>query len=719
MAEGNEKCSKYVYTQNRELSWLRFDRRVLEEAGDINVPLFERLKFISIFCTNLDEFFMVRAGSLHDLAKVAPDEIDNKSGLTPKQQLEAITGQIPELILLKKKIYSSVMSSLGEEGIHDLSYEELHSFEQKFINSYFNSNIFPVVSPIIVSTHHPVPHLVNKCIHISVLLKDKKGKTAIGMIPLPDSLPSYVKLPQTDLRFIRMENIILHWVDSLFGSYKAVESCLICVTRNGDLSLDEDKFEDDEDDYRLSMAKLLKKRDHQSVVRLEINGRISDIFFDKLIELIHVKKELVVFDECPLNMHYVMQLEKELSSERRSTLLYPKYYPRWPEDLTKAESIIEQVQQKDRLLFYPFDSVEPFLSLLSEASERKDVISIKITIYRLASSSKIARILCNAAENGKNVIVLMELRARFDEANNIAFSKMLEEAGCQVVYGVPGYKCHSKICLITIRTGTKMQYITQIGTGNYNEKTNQMYTDLSLMTASDKIGLDGTSFFHNMLINHLDAEYQEIRVSPAGIKTELSALIAEQTEKKENGYICIKANALTERSLIDQLQKASNTGVQIQLIIRGICCLLPQVNDHTEHIEVTSIVGRYLEHGRIYCFGRGSEAKYYISSADLMTRNLNRRIEIACPVHDEDLKHQIQQILDIQLKDNKKASFLDSHGNYIRKEDPSMETMNSQEYFMAKSMHHPAEIPVLQQDHIFHFHHFIHLPFLSEAKERG
>lgn len=712
MAEDNEECTKYKYTQNRELSWLRFDRRVLEEAGDETVPLFERLKFVSIFCTNLDEFFMVRAGSLHDLAKVAPDEVDNKSGLTPKQQLEAISRQIPELILLKKKIYRSVMSSLAEEGIQDISYEDLHPYEKKYLSSYFNSNIFPVVSPIIINSHHPVPHLVNKCIHIAVLLKDKKEKMAIGMIPLPDTLPSYIKLPDSDLRYVRMENIILPWVDSLFGSYKAIESCLICVTRNGDLSLDEDKFEDDEEDYRLSMAKLLKKRDHQSVVRLEINGRISDMFFDKLVELIHVKKDLVVFDDCPLNMNYVMKLENDLSGERKNRLLYPTHHPRWPEDLSREEtkSIIEQIEQKDRLLFFPFDSVEPFLLLLSEAAERKDVISIKITIYRLANSSKIARILCNAAENGKNVIVLMELRARFDEANNIAFSKMLEEAGCQVIYGVPGYKCHSKICLITMRNGSKMHYITQIGTGNYNEKTNQMYTDLSLMTASEKIGLDGTSFFHNMLINHLDAGYEEICVSPAGIKTALSAFIVEQTEKKENGYICIKANALTERSLIDQLQKASQAGVKIQLIIRGICCLLPQVKEQTDNIEVTSIVGRYLEHARIYCFGRGSEAKYYISSADLMTRNLNRRIEIACPVYDSDIKHQIQQILDTQLKDNMKASFLQNDGSYFRKSNAAQAPINSQEEFMKISLHQfnkSGNIKKERKDWLPHLSHFL------------
>ena len=692
MPKGAEnRPERYRYTQNRELSWLRFNQRVLEEAADESNPLLERLKFVAIFSSNLDEFFMVRVGSLFDLAAVSPEAVDNKTGMTPIQQLRRIYETVPGLIEQKKRIYAGVRAALAEAGVEDVTYPSLRAKEEKTVDRYFKADILPILSPIIIGSHHPVPHLVSKQLYVAARLQDKKGKSAVGILPVPQSLPAYVALPDSDLRFIRTEEILLHWAPTLFGAYQVLETCLISVTRNADISFDEEKFEDTEEDFRKQVLKLLKKRGRLAVVRMELNHEISEQFFTRLTKLVQVDGEQCFIDPCPLQMGYAFALAGALSRGKAKRLSYQPYTSRWPEDLEREKDILPQIQRRDRLLFYPFDSVEPFLRLLSEAAERPDVLSIKITIYRLASSSKIAHILCRAAENGKEVLVLMELRARFDEANNVAWSELLEEAGCQVVYGIEGFKCHSKICLITLRDKGKMHYITQIGTGNYNEKTNAMYTDLSLMTADEGIGQDAVRFFRNMLVNDLAGEYQELLVSPYGIKEQLYTLIDQEMEKGTEGYICIKANSVTERGIIDKLRAASQAGVQVELIIRGICCLLPGVEGETERIHVTSIVGRFLEHARIYCFGKGADAKMYLSSADLMTRNLKRRVEIACPVHDREMREQLQWVLDCQLRDNGKASFLCPDGTYHRKEHTLSAPCNSQEQFMAESFHRPAE----------------------------
>ena len=692
MPKGAEnRPERYRYTQNRELSWLRFNQRVLEEAADESNPLLERLKFVAIFSSNLDEFFMVRVGSLFDLAAVSPEAVDNKTGMTPIQQLRRIYETVPGLIEQKKRIYAGVRAALTEAGVEDVTYPSLRAQEEKTVDRYFKADILPILSPIIIGSHHPVPHLVSKQLYVAARLQDKKGKSAVGILPVPQSLPAYVVLPDSDLRFIRTEEILLHWAPTLFGAYQVLETCLISVTRNADISFDEEKFEDTEEDFRKQVLKLLKKRGRLAVVRMELNHEISEQFFTRLTKLVQVDGEQCFIDPCPLQMGYAFALAGALSRGKAKRLSHQPYTSRWPEDLEREKDILPQIQRRDRLLFYPFDSVEPFLRLLSEAAERPDVLSIKITIYRLASSSKIAHILCRAAENGKEVLVLMELRARFDEANNVAWSELLEEAGCQVVYGMEGFKCHSKICLITLRDKGKMRYITQIGTGNYNEKTNAMYTDLTLMTADEGIGQDAVRFFRNMLVNDLAGEYQELLVSPYGIKEQLYTLIDQEMEKGTEGYICIKANSVTERGIIDKLRAASQAGVQVELIIRGICCLLPGVEGETERIHVTSIVGRFLEHARIYCFGKGADAKMYLSSADLMTRNLKRRVEIACPVHDREMREQLQWVLDCQLRDNGKASFLCPDGTYHRKEHTLSAPCNSQEQFMAESFHRPAE----------------------------
>lgn len=685
------KKQDYSFTQNRELSWLRFNRRVLEEAADESVPLLERLKFISIFSSNLDEFFMVRVGSLFDLSVISPGEIDNKTGETPSQQLESIYAAVPGLVELKDRLYSHVCKLLAQHGIREVHPENQTPEEKKFLTRYFQERVLPILSPQIVDAHHPFPHLDNKALYIATLLRNKKGEDSLGLVPIPASLPPFLSMPGDSRRYLRMESLLLQHTAPLFAPYKSTGVCVLCVTRNADLSFDEEKFEDhDTGDFRNRMSKLLKKRDRLSVMRLELSGNVPPALLRILKDRIAVDSHQIYFDQAPLNLGYVYALADSLPEEVSAPLSFQPYQPRWPADLRPGASMIDQIQQRDRMLFFPFDPIEPFLNLLSEAAERPDVVSIRITIYRLASASKIARILCRAAENGKEVTVLMELRARFDEANNISWSKILEESGCRILYGVEDFKCHSKLCLITLKSRDGLRYITQVGTGNYNEKTSALYTDLSLMTASQEIGADGNAFFRNMMMGNLAGEYHQLLVAPAGIKARLLELIDREIAKGPDGYICIKANSMTEREVIDKLAQASCAGVQIQLILRGICCLRPGIPGKTENIHVTSIVGRYLEHSRIYCFGRGEQASLYLSSADLMTRNLNRRVEIACPVRDPVLREQLLWILGVQLADNVKASALMQDGSYYRKANTLVRTC-SQEVFMEQSIHRPPE----------------------------
>ena len=685
----SHKTIKYRYTQNRELSWLRFNRRVLEEASDSSVPALERLKFVSIFSSNLDEFFMVRVGSLFDLAHMMPNDKDSKTGWTPEEQLHHIYCTVPGLLTMKKQIYNALMEELSQNGIRELTPETLESQDLKQVNRFFKTEILPILSPILIGPNHPVPHLVNKHLYAAAFLENKKGHKAIGIVPVPDRLPPYLLLAD-GTRFVRTENILLQWLPMLFDAYTVKESCILAVTRNADISFDDEKFEDDEADFRHQMKKLLKKRDHLAVVRLELSTSISSSFQKLLSSLIHVEKHQIFVDTCPLNLKYVFRLTEDLPKELSLKLSYQPYHPRWAEDLNPEQSMISQIQQKDRLLFYPYDSVKPFLQLLNEAAENPKVLSIKITIYRLASSSRIAQALCRAAENGKEVLVLMELRARFDEENNLTWSKMLEESGCQVIYGTKGFKCHSKICLITLHSHNKTSYLTQVGTGNYNEKTNALYTDLSLMTADPSIGEDAAAFFRNMPVNKLDGDYRQLCVSPFGIKSMLMTQIDQQIALGKDGYICIKTNSVTECKIIDKLVEASRAGVEVQLIVRGICCLLPGIPGDTENIHVTSVVGRFLEHERIYQFGRHEAAQFYISSADLMTRNLNKRVEIACPVYDTQSKKQLQWILDAHLHDTAKASLILPDGTYSRKH--SAAPFDAQAYFMQESPHSPVEI---------------------------
>lgn len=656
--------AKDDYMQNRELSWLTFNDRVLSEATDDSVPLFERLKFISIFTSNLDEFFMIRVGSLFDLASIQENSIDKRSGWTPNKQLEAIYKEMPHLYRKRALVYEAVNKRLCANGVERVGYDELSPQDKKYCNKYFKMSVEPILSPQIVDTHHPFPHLKNKVLHVGVWLK-YKSKEMFGVIPVPETVKPVLVLPGDKIKYIQTEEILLSRVEEIFANYTVLEKTIFCITRNADVNPDGESYEFASDDFRKKMKKVLKKRMRLAPVRLELSNNIGDNFLNYLKCRLPVTDRQIFVTTAPLNMGYVYSLEDEMSEEIKEKLTYPKFEPRLPADFNVKESVIRQVLKKDRMLSYPFESMQPFLDLVREASNDKNVLSIKITIYRLARQTKLIDYLCTAAERGKDVVVFIELRARFDEQNNIDWSERLEDAGCTVYYGFENYKIHSKICLITRKERGEIKYITQIGTGNYNEKTAKQYTDVSFITADQRIGKDAAEFFKNMAIGNLDGRYNELLVAPVSLKSTIMRLLDEEISKGEYGRAVIKINSITDVELIEKLKEASCAGVKIDLIVRGICCILPGVPGKTENIRVISIVGRYLEHSRIYCFGEGNEEKIYISSADFMTRNTQRRVEIACPIYDPEIRSKLRHILNICLSDNVKGRELLKDGTYI------------------------------------------------------
>ena len=659
------------YTQERELSWLRFNERVLEEAKDERVPLFERLKFAAIFTSNLDEFFMIRVGSITDMTLSKQTHVDSKSGLTPSQQLQAIFKTVPGLYKQRDKILSQLEKRLRTCNICNLAPSELDGKERKQVERWFRDYVQPVLSPMVVDSHHPFPHLSSNSLAIALSLR-MGTERCFGLVPIPRNLPPYIQLEELGLRYLLTEQVVLAYADTLFENYQVEEKCVVSVTRNADISPEDEDYDVGED-FRAHMQKVLKKRARLAPVRLEIQGGASPELQQYLCQRLNLTDAQVFHAKGPLNMGYVYSLENKLPQESAAALCYPPYTPQWPAGLAKGEKLIPQVLRRDALLFYPYQSMEPFLQLVREAANDPAVLSIKITIYRLASTAKLVEYLAAAAENGKDVTVLMELRARFDEQNNIAWAQRLEEAGCTILYGFEGYKVHSKICLITRREKGRIQYITQIGTGNYNEKTAKLYTDFCLMTASPAIGADGAVFFQNMAISNLNGEYHQLLVAPHGLKNRLLDLMDGEIEKARQGKparIFVKVNSVTDRELIDKLAQASQAGVPVTMNVRGICCLRPGVPGLTDHIKVFSIVGRYLEHPRIYAFGVGEETRIYIGSADLMTRNTERRVEIACPVLDPAVRRQIRHYVELYCSDNEKARVLQPDGSYTRVERP-------------------------------------------------
>ena len=675
------------YTQNRELSWLKFNQRVLEEAKDSSVPLLERMKFVSIFTSNLDEFFMIRVGSLYDMSLTDNSTIDSRSGMNPKEQLDAIFAAVAPLYKERDKTYSEIKKLLNPYGVCGLSIKELEQQEKKYVKKYFKDQILPILSPQIVDANHPFPHLLNKELYVIASLK-QNGTSMIGIVPVPQFVSDILYLPGHDIRYIRMEKVIMEYLDVVFDKYEVSNKNYICVTRNADVSPDDEALKIN-DDFRLLMQETLHKRRRMAVVRMEtaepLDKELEKYFCDKF----KITPAQIYRTKMPMKLDYIFSIMDKVPASLKRSLIDEPFTPQPSRYLTDGK-VIPQVKKKDILLSYPYESMDPFLRMIKEAAYDPTVLTIRITIYRLAKKARLVEYLCAAAENGKEVTVLIELRARFDEQNNIDWSERLEEAGCRVIYGFEGYKVHSKICLITYRNRNNIEYITQVGTGNYNEKTATMYTDVSLITADKGIGEDAAVFFKNMSIGNLNGSYQHIIVSPTSLKPKVLSLMDEEIKKGTNGRIIMKMNSVTDVDFIQKVSEASNAGVKVDLIVRGICCILPGVKGYTENLRVTSIVGRYLEHPRIFLFGTGADQKIYIGSADMMTRNTEKRVEVACPVYDETIRKQLTHMLKIMLTDNVKARELKSDGKYYKKEKGTSK-VNSQEYFMreAITVRHP------------------------------
>lgn len=675
------------YTQNRELSWLRFDHRVLEEAQDETVPLLERMKFVSIFTSNLDEFFMIRVGSLYDMIAMGDETKDKRSGMTPKEQLDKIYEAVAPLYKERDKTYNEIKKQLHPYGVCGLDFKELENQEKKYVKKYFKEQILPLLSPTIVDSNHPFPHLQNKELYVIANLK-LDNKTMVGIVPVPQFVSDILYLPGHDIRYIRMEKVIMEYLELVFEQYEVSEKNYVCVTRNADIAPDDEAYSDNED-FRVIMQETLHKRRRLAAVRLEVAHPLSKEMEKYFCEKLNIEPKCIFRTKMPMKLDFIFAIIDKVPESMKRSLVDRPFTPQ-PAAMVAKGNVMAQVKKKDILLSYPYESMDPFLQLIKEASVDPNVMTIKITIYRLAKKTRLVEYLCAAAENGKDVTALIELRARFDEQNNIDWSERMEEAGCRVIYGFEGYKVHSKICLITYRNRNDIRYITQVGTGNYNEKTAKMYTDLSLITADQEIGEDAATFFKNMSIGNVEGSYRHLIVSPSSLKPKILSLIDEEIAKEKNGRVIMKMNSVTDVDFIQKVAEASRAGVKVDLIVRGICCILPGIPGETENLTVTSIVGRFLEHPRIFSFGKGEEQKIYIGSADMMTRNTEKRVEVACPVYDDAIKARINHMLKVMLADNVKARLLKSDGTLVKKPVTGRPVI-SQEVFMEEAMN--AERP--------------------------
>lgn len=671
---------------NRELSWLKFNERVLEEAENPEVPLCERLTFASIYQSNMDEFFMVRVGSLYDQTLLDKKIRENKTGMTSQEQIDAILKRTKQINKRKEAVYEELMERVAEQGIRILRFNELDEEGAAYLERYFESEIAPLISPTVVGRRQPFPFLRNKEIYAVAVLGSKGKKDRLGIIPCTSNIfGRLIAVPGMQGTYMLAEELILHFAPAVFKGYKIKSKSLLRITRNADI--DADALYDEDLDYREFMEGLIKQRKKLAPIRLELSRDIDKKGIAVLCEYLELDESHVFISSTPLDLSFVFQIQDLL--RKHTELYFPKRTPQRSDQFQDGKSIIEQIREEDKLLSYPYESIRPFLHLLTEAAEDPDVISIKMTLYRVAKQSKVVEALIEAAENGKEVVVLVELRARFDEENNIGWSRLLEDAGCQVIYGLDGYKVHSKLCLITRKNGGQVEYITQIGTGNYNEKTSRLYTDLSLMTANVEIGLEASNVFQALSKGEVVEHSEHLLVAPKCLQNKVLAMLDEEIAHARNGeeaYAGFKLNSLTDKKIIDKLIEASEAGVKIDMVVRGICCLIPGVEGKTENIRIISIVGRFLEHSRIYIFGNSKRRKYYIASADFMTRNTVRRVEVAAPVYDERLQNKLQDMFDIMLADNQKARYLDAEGNYhrvINEEAP----LNSQEYFYEQAYH--------------------------------
>ena len=627
--ETDEKNKCYI---NRELSWLKFNDRVLEEAADEENPLCERLSFLSIFQTNLDEFFMVRVGSLHDMQFLKKEVRDNKTGMTPQEQIEAILQTTALMARRKDQVYMDLMGLLTDQGIRVVSFSALNDIEKKQLERYFEQEIKPLLSTIIVGKKQPFPFLQNREIYAVAVLETRSDKAKIGIIPCASRVfDRLVPVPGRSGYYMLAEELILHFLPMVFDKYRVQEKSLIRITRNADI--DADSIYDEDLNYREHMEEVVRQRRKLSPVRLEMTRTLDTGIIDRLCRVLELSENQVFMSQSPLDLSFVFQIQDTLRTH--SELFYPRRIPQNSPAIQKDRPVLDQVLEKDLLLSYPFESIKPFLRMLHEAAADPTVVSIKMTLYRLAKDSKVVEALVEAAENGKQVDVLVELKARFDEENNIAWSRMLEDAGCHVIYGLDGYKVHSKLCLITRKSGTRIEYITQIGTGNYNEKTSRLYTDLSLITSNSEIGLEAFEVFQALSLGETVEQTDVLFVAPNCLQNKVLDRIDQEiklTKEGKKGYLGFKLNSLTDKRIIDKLIEASQAGVQIDMVVRGICCLPPGIPGYTDHIRIISIVGRYLEHSRIYIFGTGDREEIYISSADFMTRNTLRRVEVSVPI---------------------------------------------------------------------------------------
>ncbi len=657
------------FTQNRELSWLKFNQRVLEEASDKDVEVLERLKFFSIFDTNLEEFFMVRVGSLTDFKNLQKKPVDNKSGLTSDEQIDAILKECVDLYRRKDQVYGQIVDDLKVNEINLLKVSELNEKDRKYAEYYFNTKIEPILNFQVVDRVHPFPRLANLalCVLFSLSSTNDNKSNNVGLIQVPDKIKRYLKV--NDTTFVFIEDIIKEFGHQVFEGFKVGNKYTISLTRNTDISYDDDDYDIDQD-FRDYMKSKLKKRKRLHPVRIEIDDDLTDDSLDFLTGQFDLDKENIFVTKSLMQAGFLFELIDDLPEKLIAKYSYESFTPQPSVLVDPHKKMIDQIRRKDILLSYPYESMDPVIRLLEESAEDDTVVSIKITLYRIASDSKIARALIRASENGKDVIVLMELRARFDEDNNILWSSKLEEAGCKILYGFDNYKTHSKVCLITrVDHQGNIQYISQVATGNYNEKTAKLYTDFSLMTANQAIGKDAKDLFDNIMLGNVEGEYNNLLVSPKSMQEGLDKLIDEQIEKQRqtgNGYIRLKLNSISDRKLIDKLSEASNEGVEIVMLVRGICCILPGIKDRSENIRIYSIVGRFLEHHRVYQFGHGLDSKVYISSADFMTRNIRHRMEVAIPVYDNDIKQRILDFMDLMLSDDVKIRKLLPDGQYTK-----------------------------------------------------
>lgn len=669
------------FYDNRELSWLKFNARVLEEAFDEETPLFERLRFVQIFCSNLDEFFMIRVGSLHDKMLFDSKDTENKTNMTAKEQLVEIAKRVKQLLPVKDDAYSAIMDGLKNYGVEHLAVKDLSPEEDAYFRAFFTREIQSLLFTGVVDKKHPVPFLKSGEIYVGVAIRKKDDaarKVTFGILPASENFPKLVWLPGTG-KFLLIEELISHYAEQVFKNFEIISRCIFRVTRNADIAIDEGLYDHDVD-FRDIMSDLVKKRKKLQPVRLEFLGKPDDSIAALIAKTLKVRDSFIFWQTAPLTMDFLSSVERKL--EKNSELFFAPLTPQKSPAIDTKRPMIEQIKQHDIMLNYPYENINQFIRLLEEAAENPDVVSIKITLYRVARDSKIISALTRAAENGKDVLALVELRARFDEENNIGWSKCLEDAGVTVIYGLDELKVHSKLLLITLRDGNDVSYITQVGTGNYNERTSKLYTDLTLMTADRDFGSDASVVFNALAVGNTVESTNKLLVAPKGLKSRIVELIDNEITYKDKGYIGIKMNSLTDKDIIEKLAEASRAGVKIELVVRGICCLIAGVEGDTENICVISIVGRFLEHSRIYIFGTGDRRRVYISSADFMTRNTERRVEVAAPLLDKSIADRAVEIFETMLRDNVKAREQDSDGNYYHVQPKEGEPrLNSQIYF--------------------------------------